>query len=436
MTYNSTLKTNLSMSRIIALLILTCSMAAAGLRAQGSFSGEEGVFDPSIKTIEFAPTDRAGGFPIIPVRSARTLTLKFDEWLNMDVQESRFTAELVHCDANWRPDQVLAIEFLEGFSNQPIMTFVRSEFTLIPYVHYEYTFPQEGEFFKVSGNYLLRVYRDYNSSDVVLTRRFLVVDNKVRIDAKFLLDARLNRQRLSQLAFDVYTDGLQTFDPTNDIKVVMLQNFRWDNAYYAGRPLFFRDNVSEFRFDVDRIFTSGTEFRWLDLRSTRLYGPMVQDIEETPDGYQVYLFEDKPRRGDEFGGNRDLNGGFWIEVQEWPYVDYQSDYLFVNFFLKAPQPYSGEVYVLGEFSAWKPLPEARMDYNAQLGRYEGTLAMKQGVYDYTYGVLLKGKAVVDETPIQGIARNGENYYSLLVYYRKPGDLTDQLLGYLPINYQD
>ena len=54
-------------------------------------------------------------------------------------------------------------------------------------------------------------------------------------------------------------------------------------------------NTYEYYLDLANIFRSGNEYRRLDIRSTRLYSESMQDVEETEQAYQIYLFRDEPR---------------------------------------------------------------------------------------------------------------------------------------------
>ena len=78
-----------------------------------------------------------------------------------------------------------------------------------------------------SGNFLLKVYRGGDESDLVITRRFLVADRKVLVDANLGQSyAASQRQKLQRINFNVMLTGLQVFNPVTDIQVVVLQNGR------------------------------------------------------------------------------------------------------------------------------------------------------------------------------------------------------------------
>ncbi len=133
-------------------------------------------------------------------------------------------------------------------------------------------------------------------------------------------------------------------------------------------------------------------------------------------------------------GRRDLNGGYVVRVQEYEDDDLSADYVRVFFRLKANSPQPGSVHLIGKFTDWQATDDNRMTYNPAQQMYELDLVLKQGVYEYQYGLLRTGGYVVDERPLEGPHSFSENYYSLLVYYRGPTDRNDRILGYLPINY--
>lgn len=400
---------------------------------------EDYIYEDNIKTVRFYPgfpnvsENQKAAYPILFLNERTPLTLEFDELIDPNEPESYFLADLINCDANWRPTTILPIEFYEGFSQKQITQWRRSEFTNVPYIHYTFTFPFENEFIKKSGNYILKVYRNNNQDELVLTRRFVVVDPLFGVEITNLLNTRFRRERLRTLNFNVFTKNLDRIDPTIDITVFLLQNFRWDNAIKFDRPQFFDNNSFEYFIDLNAGFPGGNEFRYHEITSTRLFSQSVDGIELIDGVYSARLFVDEPRSRNEFTPIMDRNGTFSIDVQEQNFPTFQADYLWNLFLLKAPLVNRGEVYVFGSFSDWNTLPEYQMEYNSQLSRYEADFLLKQGIYDYQY-VIRRPDGVVDDAFFEGRHTETENFYNILVYFRKPGDRTDQLLGFLPINY--
>ncbi|MEL6132551.1 MAG: type IX secretion system plug protein domain-containing protein [Bacteroidota bacterium] len=392
------------------------------------------TYQRNIRTVTLYLGNVPESYPVMRLSRREILTLEFDEWLPEDQPESNLYVDLIHCNADWTPSGLVTPEFYEGFFNDRIDQYARSRFTKIPYVHYTYSFPQENEFFKRSGNYLLKVFRNSNPADLVLTRRFIVVDEKVNLALKYQLSDRFQREELRNIAFDLGPGNLDILDPSRDFNVQLLQNFRWDNRLQNLRPTFQNERNYEYQIELQDEFASGNEFRRLELMSTQLYGGNVQDIEFRENTTDVYLFSDKPKSTNKYGARRDRNGSYSVRNDEYDEPWITSDYLNTHFFLKAAQPYEGQVYVFGELTNWQIQPDFRLDYNATNRRYEGNVLIKQGLYDYQYVLAPSIDAIPDPSRIESAHYRGENFYSVIVYFRGPLDRADQLVGFLPINY--
>ncbi|MEL6672521.1 MAG: DUF5103 domain-containing protein [Bacteroidota bacterium] len=427
----------------LACLSLGCPKSTEVLGESGSANApsqwltEDLVYDSNIKTVQFYRNPFEGSYPVLKLNGSSQLVLEFDEWISQDLRETDFTVDIINCDADWRQTYVLPIEFYEGFVQDRITEWERSEFTKVDYVHYRYAFPQENERFKMSGNYLLKVYRNNNPNQVVLTRRFIVANPRQPITSTYQLQKRVERLRLSELGFQVNTSGLNVFNPARDLKVMLLQNFRWDNAMHLQQARFFRDNKLEYLINLNTAFNGGNEFRILDIRSTRFHSIGMQEVEENESNYTVFLYPDKARLNNTFSAIMDRNGSFIVGVQEWPNEDYQADYLSNIFTLQASEPYpNAEVYLFGRFTDWQCQPEYKLSYRPELERYEADVSLKQGIYDYAYVIKRPGSLPVDEQSLEGQRLDNENFYTVLVYFKGPTDRTHQLIGYQPFNYFD
>lgn len=413
----------------LAVLLMTCfSFCFAQKRMV-----KDQVLDESIRSVQLYKGAFEASYPVLYLRQGEQLTIEFDELIPPEVPETFFVVEIVNCDADWKETSLVPIEYFDGFSQSSIQQFRRSEYTKVPYVHYRYSFPQPGERFKRSGNFAVKVYRDNSLEDLVFTKRFLVVDPRIKIENQFMLNDQPERMEMRELAFKVSTQGLGVQNPLPDMKVRVLQNFRWDQMVTLDQPRFFGTGEYEYMLDINQIFSGGQEFRYHDIRSMRLFGESVRLIDEREDVYDVFLFRDKPRLTNTFRPYEDFNGSYLIAVQEWPDPDIHADYVFNYFQLESTSPFNeGNPYVTGIFMDWHPYPEYQMSYNPELGVYEAEILLKQGIYDYQYAFWEKGR--FDAEKLEGRRLATENFYSILIYYRSPMDRTDQLLGFLPLNY--
>jgi len=390
------------------------------------------VYDEYIYTVQFYKGQYESSYPVLYLDQNEPLRLEFDELMNVDERASDLLVDIISCNANWEPSNVLPIEFYEGFTQDRILQFQRSRNTKVPYMHYFYEFPQRGEFFKMSGNYLLKVYRDNAEEEVIITRRFVVVEPKVGINLRYLLNQEPERLELRELGFAVNTKNLAVRNPQLDLRIEMLQNFRWDNRVSLDQPVFLDPNMFEYKINLIREFPGGNEFRFHDIRSLRLYSGSVREIFERDEVYDVVLQTDRPRLTNDFGPVRDLNGSFYIDVMNFPQPQLHADYVYNLFSLKMPELEGGDVYLFGAFTDWHTYDQYKMAYDEELGLYKVEVLLKQGFYDYQYVVVEDGE--VDDAVLEGKHRDTENFYSILIYFRAPMDRNDRLVGFRAVNY--
>jgi hypothetical protein len=104
----------------------------------------------------------------------------------------------------------------------------------------------------------------------------------------------------------------------------------------------------------------------------------------------------------------------------------------VHFNLGWSVPLPGEeIYIMGQLTDWQTLPLNRMSYNADTRCMEATLLLKQGWYDYAYGIRDENGRL-DEMRLEGSFSETGNDYEVFVYYHDRHKRTDRLTGYTVI----
>jgi hypothetical protein len=334
-------------------------------------------------------------------------------------------------------------EFMTGFFDLNLLNFNYAVNTAQKYTHYSIVFPmagtQQNTQFTKSGNYVMYVYAEGNTSNIVLSRRFMVYDNKVSVSSTLRQPIgggqQYNRQ---QIDFTISSAGYNMTNPYKDMKVVLIQNNRWDNAVTGMQPTFV--NGSQFIYSLDEAstFNGGNEFRYFDIRSVRFLTERVQNIyRDENDQYKVraVLYPDELRATKPYLFYNDFNGNFLIKNRETlTDNDVEGDYVYVDFFLPYANPVStGNVYIMGKLTDWRMNRNSKMTYNYKRFGYEAQLRLKQGYYNYIYVLSDDTKKGGDETAIEGNHWDTENDYYILVYHRKFGTYYDQLVGYKKFN---
>ncbi|MBR2648870.1 MAG: DUF5103 domain-containing protein [Sediminibacterium sp.] len=389
------------------------------------------LYSTTVKTVKLFPQNNQLALPIINLNSGDQLELHFDDLAAIPANYY-YTYQL--CNADWSEAQWSPFDYIRGFQQNRINTYRVASITRIPYVHYQALLPERNAMPSRSGNYLLKVYKDADTSKLIFTKRFFVVDNNsiiaARVEQPFDNQLMRTHQKI-QLAIDV--QGLNAFSP-QQFNTVILQNGRWDNAVKNIQPSFIRGNVLEFNPELDCIFPAGKEYRWADLRSFRFESDRVEKIDQTTLPVEVLIRPDIVRSSLRYLFYRDQNGFSNISSSESLNPWWQTEYGWVTFRFQPDKglPLVGKnVYILGEFTGNQINDTSLMKFDAETGMYTKKIFLKNGYYNYQY-VTQEAKGVKqksDPALTEGNYWETENEYSIFFYYRPFGARHDELIGY-------
>lgn len=388
----------------------------------------------TVQSIKLFRTGNQTSLPIIPLGSVEQLELHFD-----DVQSSSknyyYTYEL--CNADWTSANLSQMDYIKGFSQNRIQQYRASSIAFTRYYHYQITLPQANCVPSKSGNYLLKVFLNGDTSNLLFSRRIMVVDDKIAIGTQvqqpFTQDLFRTHQKL---VTKVNFGSLDIFNPQQQVKLVILQNYRWDNAQTASVPTFIRGKEFEYSSEQNFIFEGGKEFRWLDLRSFRLQSDRVRRIDYNAKPYEVFTAPDTVRSPLRYIYYKDLNGQYFVETLEDINPWWQSDYANVHFAFY-PNNHDDfnnrKIFIVGEMNNYNTSPDAAMQWNEDTRAFEKIISLKNGYYSYAFATKDNPKAPPSFRFTEGNNWETENTYSILVYYRSFGGRADELLGFKEVN---
>jgi len=395
---------------------------------------EDKIYKAGIQTVHFEYVKegvrQSIGYPYIQLGSSESLDLHFDE---LGTEDFYYSYTIIHCQADWSPSRLSPYEYIDGFSEDDVSDYSYSYNTSIDYVHYRVSVPSIGMSPKVSGNYLLVVYED-DIENPILSKRFCVYEDAVDLS----LDIERSRMKShfnthQTLDFSIDQSAFNIRNPYEEIKVMILQNGRWDLSQQLQGPTLVRGNIMYFTGVNSNKFRAGKEHRFFDIRNLTYYGETIFNTEVYSDTTRVTLYKDEPRSQINFFSHRDLNGQYFIENRDSRDSHLDSDYVWVYFTLAVPKKVENPIYVLGEFNKWEKQKSNKMEYDENDKIYHATQFLKQGYYDYTYNHSSVGDS---KNHIEGSWYETENDYTILVYHSAFNSRADRLLAVEVVNTHD
>lgn len=414
------------MKKITALLSLLC--CASAITAQ-----RHEILDRQLHTLQVVVNDDPLLPPIMNLGGGNHLEIGFDEFSH---EYHRYIYKVEHCNADWSPStEIFESDYMNGFNGEPIEDYEKSFNTTVLYTHYSLRIPNENISLKLSGNYKLTVYNDEGDEPVpVLTACFSLVEPGVGIGATVSTNTDIDFNKShQQVDFSVNYGLVKVIDPHRELKTVVMQNRRWDNCVVNPKPNIQAANKIEFTHNRQLIFPAGNEYHKFEILDVHIPTLNVDRMEWFDPYYHATLYPNQTARN--YLYDEDQNGAFIIRNSDDEDVATTCDYVFTHFTLKSPQLTGGEVYLNGEWTYNRFIPEYRMTYNRETQAYEATALLKQGYYNYNYLFVPDGETQGNSGRTDGNFYETENEYIILVYHRPNGGRYDKLVGYRRMNFK-
>jgi hypothetical protein len=419
------------------ILVLLISIVPASTNAQENdyfdptfLRYENHIYKESIKTPIIERLGYALSDAVLQLGTGDILQLSFDD-LSEDATDYGY--RIVHCTKDWQPSILSENDYIGGFFTGIISKYRPSFNTTYSYFHYTLDFPNEQMQVLLSGNYLMVVFENAEPDKIVLTQRFLVVENLVSIECNIhrATDVSL-RNSHQEVDVKLNTGGLNISNPYSSVELVILQNNSWPMAIKNLKPRFVLDNELDYNYEEDNVFQGGSEFRSFDIRTMRFLTQFIEGVAyDSSTNTNKVILKPAIRKGiQRYTSEDDINGKFLIKIYEDRNSEVEADYVKVRFTLPVLEPYlNGKFYLYGQLTNWNISPEGKMEYDDDNSLYFKELLLKQGYYNYQYIFIpdSTGKPEIAET--EGQHFETRNDYSILVYFREPGGRYDRLVGY-------
>ncbi len=376
----------------------------------------------NIKTVSFEVNNQN----MIPIfKLGANFTLQFDDLFG---NEADYYYEITHCDYNWIPSDIPKSDYLQGFDSQKIQDYSNSYNTLQSYSHYTLTIPNEYTQLKLSGNYIIKILN--SDKEVVFSRKFILYEEVVRVELKIKKPRVVsNIYSKHNLEFEIKADQIVFQNPMQNLKVMLLQNGKFNTAIKNIRPQYALGTDFVYKYDAQTQFWAGNEFLYFETKDIKNAGNYVSYVNAENDIYNTHLYVNNDRTNLPYTNFSDINGNFREGTIKGTNFKIESDYSWVYFSLSAPSFMSNaSIYVGGIFNNYSTTPEFKMDYNSKDGLYEKAVLIKQGFVNYQYIVATDKGTIEQEKAIDGNFYQTENDYYVVVYYKGSSDRYEKAIG--------
>jgi len=417
------------MRKILIIICLLCLVVQGNIQAQRFRTSP---FSDVVKTLRVFPVGKWDAMPVIELGSSDQIEINFDV---MNAAPGAYTYTITHCNADWTPSELIQGEYMNGFQNRSVDDFASSFNTTMNYTNYRITLPNEDITLRVSGNYAVQVFPE-NSDTPILCACFSAFEKKstIAMQVTTQTDRGMNNF-FQQVNLTVNYDNSEVRSPMRDLQVYVRQNNRTDNQAALVTPLRMLKDQLIFEHIPALIFDAGNEYRAFEMITRRSNGLNIQEIKFYSPYFHVILFPDRIRANRPYSFSQDINGRVFIRTLSGDDADTMSDYYIVHFSLPCDRPFSEDVYILSEAFNNILDDRSKMEYDSQEGGYVKSVLLKEGYYNYLYVTKKDNKSPGSTALIEGNFFQTENEYQALVYFRRPGDRYDQLIGVQTVQFK-
>ena len=397
-----------------------------------AFAQMEKEIDPpfNIKTITFVQNNQ-NSIPLF--RLNEPFEIQFDDLYG---NEANYYYEIVHCNYDWKHSDLSKNEYLQGFDGIRIQEYTNSLNTLQLYSHYRIGFPNKNTQLLVSGNYMIKILNE--DREVVFARKFMIYEDLVSVPMQIKRARTLNTIDYKQnIDFSIKSPNLLFQSPLQNVKVLLLQNGKLNEAISNIKPMYTVGNDLIYKYDSETQFWGGNEFLYFENKIIRAATNFIAKIDSNNGVYNTHLYTNNARTNQAYTYNPDANGNFIPLNANALNNAIEADYSWVFFTLSAPSFYEKKnIYVNGMFNNYAISDENKMDYNPEKGIYEKAIMIKQGFTNYQYVVADENKKIDYENAIDGNFSQTENNYFAIIYYRENNQRYDRIIGKGVANSQD
>jgi len=376
----------------------------------------------NIKTITFVQNNQ-NSIALFSLNDS--FEIQFDDLYG---NEANYYYEIVHCNYDWKHSDLSKNEYLQGFDGIRIQDYTNSLNALQLYSHYRIGFPNKNTRLLVSGNYMIKILNE--DREVVFSRKLMLYEDLVSVPMQIKRARTLNAIDFKQnIDFSIKSSNLLFQSPLQNVKVLLLQNGKLNEAITNVKPMYTIGNDLIYKYDLETQFWGGNEFLFFENKVIRAATNFISRVDSNNGVYNTHLYTNNARTNKTYTYNPDANGNFVPLNVNSSNNAIEADYSWVFFTLSAPSFYEKKnIYINGMFNNYALSEEYKMDYNPEKGIYEKAIMIKQGFTNFQYVVADENKKIDYENAIDGNFWQTENNYFAIIYYRENNQRYDRIIG--------
>ena len=340
--------------------------------------------DERVGTLQLYRTGDEASLPVIALGRGETLTLEFDL---LDAKGPRqLDVSVRRVERDGAASALLPGEYLTGFERDAILDADASGATALPYTHFRYTFPNQSIGFRLGGQYVLRV--EASGGAPLFELPFFVSEDLVQTEVEIgsrLAERGAIGEALQPAARLRPSDELSGVDASR-YTVCFARNGALDDLRCAPEPSLAELAVFGFYLPADQAFDLPGPLFSLDLGQLGV-GREITEIDYAAIPPEALMEPDFAAFGGEINAPALVTtSGIDAGYRDAGRGDDDADYVRVLFRYVpvGEREVPGPVYVRGGFTGGALRPSARLTWNAEARRYEGSALVKQGLYAYDY----------------------------------------------------
>ena len=389
-------------------------------------SGKSRIHDPQIRSLQVVVNQDWLSPAVMRLGTNDVLNISFDELSHI---YHRYIYKVEHCEADWTTSEdIFESDWLEGFNDNTIDNYENSVNTTVAYTHYRLQIPNERCRLKMSGNYRLHILDEDNDNEEVMTVEFMVTEQVMNLSLSVTTNTDIDlNDRHQQVSMKLGYGSLLVTNPEDQIRTVVMQNGR--NARQDVKPNFLNANGLEWIHNKALIFDGGNEYHKFEVLDVSHPTMGIDFIRWDGTYYQAFPFMTEPSPN--YIYDEDADGAFYIRNSDNQENDIISEYVWVNYRLKAPRLPEGKIIVDGQWTTDDNIYNYVMAYDKEEDMYYTRILQKQGYYNYQY-LWLKDDGSTTFLPSEGNFFQTENRYQAYAYYKGTGERTWRLVSFRQI----